>query len=103
MVDLTVKQFKDKQEQGDHFFVVFSAPWCGQCRRLKGVLRQVESKLKVTFYALNVDDMGDLVNLYDIETIPVLSVFRGHAQEGLFINPPSRKHIEDFINCHTDK
>lgn len=51
----------------------FSAPWCGPCRAMKPAIDKFEETLdttKVKLVRVNVDEDSDLVQLYNISSVP---------------------------------
>ena len=68
--------------------VEFWAPWCGYCRRLSPVLKQIAGEYPdLTLVQVNIDDNEELTERYGVETIPSLMVFHdknagNHMDEG---------------------
>ncbi len=52
--------------------VDFWATWCGPCRELAPVLEQLSAETGVTIYKVDVDQSGDLAQIYNIQYIPQL-------------------------------
>ncbi|MDE6309657.1 MAG: thioredoxin family protein [Muribaculaceae bacterium] len=52
--------------------VDFWATWCGPCRALAPVLEQLSAETGITIYKVDVDQCGDLANMYNISYIPQL-------------------------------
>lgn len=62
-----------------HVLVFWTAKWCGPCRIMSGVVKEVDEafppdKLKV--YEVNCDDEQDLAQEWGIEAIPTLVVYK---------------------------
>ena len=62
-----------------HVLVFWTAKWCGPCRIMSGVVKDVDEafppdKLKV--YEVNCDDEQDLAQEWGIEAIPTLVVYK---------------------------
>lgn len=55
--------------------VDFNADWCGPCRRLAPVLRELaRERIDVDFYSVNVDDNKELAEAMRISSIPMLLI-----------------------------
>ena len=56
--------------------VDFYADWCGPCRRLAPILREIAHYYQgeVDFYRLNVDDNPDIAAAFEIRSIPMLLI-----------------------------
>ncbi len=50
----------------------FFATWCGPCKRIAPVFEDLADKFypKVQFFKVDVDESGELVNLFDISAMP---------------------------------
>lgn len=59
----------------------FWATWCGSCRMLMPILKQLELDMpEVTIATINVDEFPDLSARYDIQAIPTLVLFNNHQE-----------------------
>lgn len=56
--------------------VNFYADWCGPCRRLAPILREIAHYYQgeVDFYRINVDDNPDIAAAFEIRSIPMLLI-----------------------------
>ena len=82
--------------------VEFWAPWCGYCKRLAPVLKQVAKEHAEAFDILqiNIDEFETLAEAYGIETIPTLALLHhGKAQDAL-IAPQSKHEVLAFLKEH---
>ena len=56
--------------------VDFYADWCGPCRRLAPILRDIAQYYhgEVDFYRINVDDNQDIAAAFEVRSIPMLLI-----------------------------
>ena len=56
--------------------VDFYADWCGPCRRLAPILREIAHYYQgeVDFYRINVDDNPDIAAAFEVRSIPMLLI-----------------------------
>jgi len=79
--------------------MIFSAPWCGYCKRLKPALMQLAGEVdtQVDFAGVNIDEEQDLAKKYAIETIPTLILRNKGEDSEQLVNPPSKAEIKKWL------
>ncbi len=84
MRDVTDASFGHEVLQADRPVVVdFWAPWCGPCRAVTPILRQLEAEhgARVAFVKVNIDDYPVAAARYGVLSIPTAILFDGgHPQ-----------------------
>lgn len=76
-------------------FYKFYADWCGPCRILTTML----NKAQIKYEPINVDNNEELVNKYDIKTIPVFIAVKDDGTEiDRFVGVKSADAIKQWIN-----
>ena len=76
-------------------FYKFYADWCGPCRILTTML----NKAQIEYEPINVDSNEELVNKYDIKTIPVFMAVKDDGTEiDRFVGVKSTDAIKQWIN-----
>lgn len=78
--------------------VEFWAPWCGYCKRLAPVLKQIANEHpELTLAQVNIDDYEELSDRYDVETIPSLIVFHDGKPSELLIAPQAKSQVVGWL------
>lgn len=76
-------------------FYKFYADWCGPCR----VLTTMLNKVQIEYEPINVDSNEELVNKYDIKTIPVFMAIKDDGTEiDRFVGVKSADAIKQWID-----
>lgn len=59
--------------------VDFSAEWCGPCKMMPPILKEVKDKMgeSVTILKMDIDRNPAVASAYGIQSVPTLIVFRG--------------------------
>lgn len=62
--------------------VDFSATWCGPCRVLEPVLKDLanEHEGSVKFVKIDIDESSDLATQFSVTSVPTLVLFKGGAE-----------------------
>lgn len=79
--------------------VDFWAPWCGYCRRLAPAVDRLEAEMngKVTVSKADIDELPEVAQQYEIDTIPTLILFKDGKEADRVVNPPSQDAIEEWL------
>ena len=74
-----VNQIQDNSEIPTQGVVVidFFATWCGPCQRIAPAYEELAKKMtKVTFLKVDVDEAGEVAELYQIRAMPTFIILR---------------------------
>ena len=76
----------------------FYADWCGPCRSMAQVLREVsETTPETVICAINVDERPEIAKEYGVTSIPTLLIFRDGAPACRLVGLQSRATVTDAI------
>ena len=80
--------------------VDFSAEWCGPCKMMAPVLRQLKDKMtdKVRILKVDVDRNRDLATKYRINSVPSIMIFQNGRALWSGVGVMTSNHLENVIN-----
>src|ERR1700722_18658679 len=81
-MEATQKQsFGDLIKGNKPVLVDFSAEWCGPCKMMPPILKEVKDKMgdSVTILKMDIDKNPAVASAYGIQSVPTLIVFRDGA------------------------
>ncbi|MGN6398515.1 MAG: thioredoxin [Mucilaginibacter sp.] len=83
--------------------VDFSAEWCGPCKMMPPILKQVKDALgdKVTIIKIDIDKNPQAANAYRVQSVPTLMIFKNSEtkwrQSGVMQAGPLQQVIQQFV------
>ena len=95
-ITLTDYNFDQTIRKYSLLVVDFWAPWCGPCKLVSPIIDQLAIELsgKAVFGKLNVDENPTVANIFGIQSIPTLIIFKdGEAVDGLMGALPKQQLI----------
>lgn len=80
--------------------VDFYADWCGPCRLMKPILEELKKKVgdKATIIKVDVDRNPAIANVYEIQGIPTLILFKNKEALWRQSGVVPANHLEEVIN-----
>jgi thioredoxin 1 len=83
--------------------VDFSAEWCGPCKMMPPILKQVKDALgdKVTIIKIDIDKNPAAANAYKVQSVPTLMIFKNSQtkwrQSGVIQATQLQQVIQQFV------
>ena len=93
-ITLTDYNFDENIRKYPLLVVDFWAPWCGPCKMVSPIIEQlaIELRGKAVFGKLNVDENPTVANIFRIQSIPTLIIFKnGEAVDGVMGAVPKQQ------------
>ena len=90
----SAKEFDELVESGKSVLVDFYADWCGPCRMQAPIVHEIaEENPDVVVAKLNVDDVDDVAERFNIVSIPTLLIFKGGKLVKNFVGVTMKANI----------
>jgi len=76
--------------------VDFWAPWCGPCRQVSPVIEQMATMRQGSykFVKVNIDDEPQLAQAFEVQSIPLIGLFRNGRMERAALGAKPRPQLE---------
>jgi thioredoxin 1 len=97
---ISVTSESDFQVSSGLYLVKFWATWCGPCKRMEPMLKQLESEFTMLkFLSVDVDQTPTLAQKFRVKTIPTLLIINNGVETnrvvGLSLIDPLRKVLRE--------
>jgi thioredoxin 1 len=76
--------------------VDFWAPWCGPCRQVSPVVETIAAMRKGSYKVMkvNIDEEPQIARQYDVQSIPMIGLFRNGRLERAALGAKPRQQLE---------
>jgi len=78
VINLTDRNYEAMIKEKKEVVILFSAPWCGACRKMKPIYEKLDSSWseKIIFMKINTDENKELTTRFGISALPTMIVFK---------------------------
>ena len=99
-MEATTNKFSQLINGDKPVLVDFSAEWCGPCKMMPPILKEVKNHLgdKVTIIKIDIDKSPQTASAYEIQSVPTLVLFKQGQVKWRQSGVVPANHIEQVLN-----
>lgn len=99
IVTLTSKSYDEEVSKG-LVLVDYWAVWCGPCRKMEPVLKQVAEETDVKVGKLNVDDYKAVARTKGVSTIPTMFIYKDGKEMQRLVGVYTKDELLKVLNSY---
>jgi len=99
MKEISAADFNEKVKNSTKLVVIdFWAEWCGPCKMLMPVLKEVaEANKNIHFFKMNTDTCGDIAGQFRVMSIPCLVFMNKGEEKGRLVGFNTKEKIQAWL------
>ena len=99
IITLTAKSYEQEVSKG-LVLVDYWAVWCGPCRKMEPVLKQIAAETDVKVGKLNVDDYKAFVRTKNVPTIPTMIIYKEGKEVQRLVGVYTKDELLKVLNSY---
>lgn len=102
MVVITKENFKNEIEEHEGLAVIdLYADWCGPCRMLALVLKELEDEYAdVKFCKINVDEQPELAKAFNVTNIPMVAFVKNNTFVDISVGFVPKESLRELVEAN---
>ena len=99
VIEIKETEFADKIKNSNNKVLIDCyASWCGPCKLLSPILDDVANEVdNCDFYKINIDEANEIVNKYNIMSIPTILIFENNELVTRTMGLKTKEEIKGLI------
>lgn len=99
IITLTDKTYEKEISKG-LVLVDYWAVWCGPCRKMEPVLKQIAAETNVKVGKLNVDDYKNIASAKGVSTIPTMFIYKDGKEVERLVGVYTKEDLLKVLNIY---